>query len=67
LSPGYGAITILPVYPNADKPAIRVIIRAVKESRAPMAILPGLVLNEDGAASASAERVLRSGEALPLG
>jgi tRNA1(Val) A37 N6-methylase TrmN6 len=67
LSPGYGAITILPVHPNADKPAIRVIVRAVKESRAPMAILPGLVLNEDGAASASAERVLRDGAALPLG
>jgi tRNA1(Val) A37 N6-methylase TrmN6 len=67
LSRGYGAVTILPVYPNADKPAIRVIVRAVKASRAPMSILPGLVLNEDGAASASAEGVLRGGEALPLG
>lgn len=66
LSP-YGAVTVLPVHPNADKPAIRVIVRAAKGSGAPMAILPGLVLNEDGAASASAERVLRGGEALPLG
>jgi tRNA1(Val) A37 N6-methylase TrmN6 len=67
LSPAYGAVTILPVHPNARKPAIRVIIRAIKGSRAPMSILPGLVLNEDGAASASAERVLRGGRALSLG
>ena len=66
LSPGYGAVTILPVYPNAGKPAIRVIIRAVKGSGAPLSILPGFFLNEDGAASASAERVLRAAEALPL-
>ena len=65
LSPGYGAVTILPVHPDADKPAIRAIVRAVKASRAPMSILPGFVLNEDGAASASAERVLRGAEALP--
>lgn len=67
LSPGYGAVTIVPVHPNADKPAIRAIVRAIKGSGAPMSILPGLVLNEDGAASASAERVLRGGEALSLG
>jgi tRNA1(Val) A37 N6-methylase TrmN6 len=67
VSSGYGAVTVLPVYPNADKPAIRAIVRASKGSRTPMAILPGLVLNEDGAASASAERVLRGGNALPLG
>ena len=67
LQPGYGAVIILPVHPNADKPAIRAIVRAVKGSRAPMSILPGLVLNEDGAASASAEKVLRGGGALPLG
>jgi tRNA1(Val) A37 N6-methylase TrmN6 len=67
LSPGYGAVTVLPVHPNAGKPAIRAIVRAIKESRAPMSILPGLVLNADGAASASAENVLRGGGALPLG
>ena len=66
LSPGYGAVTILPIHPNADKPAIRAIVRGVKGSRAPMSILPGFVLNEDGAESASAQRVLRGGEALPL-
>ncbi len=67
LSPSYGAVKVLALHPNADKPAIRTIVRAVKESRAPMSILPGLVLNEDGVASASAERVLRGGAALPLG
>ena len=39
---------ILPVYPKPDEPAIRVLVRATKASRAPLAMLPGLVLNDAG-------------------
>ena len=67
LSPPFGAIAILPVHSKPDTAAIRVIISAVKASRAPPAILPGLVLTEaDGRPSEAAELVLREGAVLPL-
>ena len=42
----FGAVVILPVYPKPDQPAIRILVRATKASRAPLALLPGLVLND---------------------
>jgi tRNA1(Val) A37 N6-methylase TrmN6 len=67
LAHGFGAIAVRPVYPRPDTPAIRVLVRAVKDSRAPLALLPGLVLAAaDGRPSAEAESVLRHGGALPL-
>ncbi len=67
LQPGYGAIAVLPVHPAPDKPAIRIILRARKGSRAPLAILPGFVLNEAAnCPSAMADAVLRGARALPL-
>ena len=46
LKPGFGSVTILPVHGNAAAPAIRVLIRAIKGGRAPMALHPGLMLND---------------------
>ena len=66
LAPGFGAITLMPVQPKAETNAIRVIVRAVKGSRAPCAIAPGLVLAQaDGQSTAAAEAVLRDGAPLP--
>ena len=64
LSVKTGAIQIRPVLPFADEHAKRVIVRGVKCSRAPMKLLPPLVLHtRDGAKhSLVAERILR-GEA----
>lgn len=63
----FGAITVLPVHPRPDAAAIRVLVAATKGSRAPLALLPGLALNDaDGRPSAAAEAVLREGAALPL-
>jgi tRNA1(Val) A37 N6-methylase TrmN6 len=46
-----GGVRILPIHPRADAPAKRVIVSAIKTSRAPLQILPGLVLHEsDGGA-----------------
>ena len=43
-----------------DAPAIRVLVRARKGSRAPLALLPGLMLNDEtGKPTAEAEAVLR--------
>jgi tRNA1(Val) A37 N6-methylase TrmN6 len=67
LAPDFGAMTVQPVHPKPDALAIRVLVRAVKGSRAPLAVLPGLVLaGADGRPSAEAEAVLRHGGALPL-
>jgi tRNA1(Val) A37 N6-methylase TrmN6 len=63
----FGAIAILPVYGRVGEPAIRVIVRASKTGRAPLALLPGLVLNDAaGRPIAEAERVLRDAESLTL-
>jgi tRNA1(Val) A37 N6-methylase TrmN6 len=68
LSGGFGAATLLPVHPKPAAPAIRVLVRAVKGSRAPLAVLPGLYLADAaGRPTADAEAVLRHGALLPLG
>src|SRR5947199_219104 len=62
-----GAATVLPVHPGEEEAAIRVLVRATKASRAPLALLPGFVLNDrSGRPTAQAESVLRDGAALPL-
>ena len=67
MPPRFGGIAILPVHGRAGQPAIRVLVRASKANRAPLALLPGLVLNDaDGRPTAEAERVLRHAEALSL-
>lgn len=63
LRPKAGDITILPVHPKADAPAKRIIVAATKTSRAPLQVLPGLVLHRaDGAYTREADAILR-GEA----
>lgn len=64
---GFGAVALLPIYPRPDAAAIRVIVRAVKASRAPLTLLPGLLLaDKDGKPTTEAEAVLRGGASLPL-
>lgn len=46
LDRGFGSLAILPVHGNAATLAIRVLIRAIKGGRAPMALHPGLMLND---------------------
>jgi tRNA1(Val) A37 N6-methylase TrmN6 len=68
LADDFGSVTILPVHPKPEAAAIRVLIRALKASRAPLTLLPGFVLADAaGQPTAQAEAVLRGGAALPLG
>jgi tRNA1(Val) A37 N6-methylase TrmN6 len=63
----FGAVVVLPVYGRPNAPAIRVLVRAGKGSRAPLALMPGLTLNDAaGRPTPEAEAVLRGGAALPL-
>ena len=67
LDPLFGAVSVLPVHPKPDVAAIRILVRATKASRAPIALLPGLVLNDaSGQPSRQAEAVLRSPASLPF-
>jgi tRNA1(Val) A37 N6-methylase TrmN6 len=67
LASGLGAIAVLPIHPKPGAPAIRVLARAVKGSRAPLSLLSGFVLADaDGKPSGAAEQVLRGGGVLPL-
>lgn len=64
---GFGALAVVPVHPRPGSAAIRVLMRAVKGSRAPLSLEPGLVLaDEAGRPTAEAEAVLRQGSVLPL-
>ena len=46
LGRGFGSLTILPVHGDGGKPAIRVLVRAVKGGKAPTRVLAGLLLND---------------------
>ena len=67
LAPRCGSIRIRPVQPRAASPASRVIVRAVRGGRAPLALLPPLVLHPEGEGkhTEAAETILR--DAAPLG
>jgi tRNA1(Val) A37 N6-methylase TrmN6 len=67
LSDDFGAFTLLPIHPKPGAPAIRVLVRAVKASRAPLSLLPGFFLADAaGKPAAQAEAVLRDGAVMPL-
>jgi tRNA1(Val) A37 N6-methylase TrmN6 len=61
----FGGIAVLPVHPKPGAAAIRVLVRGVKDSGAPLTLLPGLVLaDKDNKPSEQAQAVLRQGAAL---
>jgi len=65
LSAGFGKIAVLPVYPRPDAAAIRILVRAVKGSRAPLVLAQGLALNDANARpTPEAEAILRGGGTL---
>lgn len=67
LAADFGAVTVLPIHPKPGAPAIRVLARAIKASRAPLKLLPGFLLADaDGKPSAQAEAVLREGAELTM-
>lgn len=67
LAADFGAVSLLPIYPKPGAPAIRILARAIKASRAPLALLPGLLLADaEGKPTMEADAVLRGGASLPL-
>jgi len=63
-----GSFSIRPIHPYTDEPAKRVLVQAIKTGRAPLRLLPPLVLHDrsGGKHTAEAEAVLRGETALPF-
>jgi tRNA1(Val) A37 N6-methylase TrmN6 len=63
LAPKTGSVQVRPVHPFALAPAKRVLVRAVKTGKAPLRLLPPLIVHEaDGRSTAEAVAIMR-GEA----
>ena len=63
----FGDITVAPLFPRAGLAATRVIVQGVKGSRAPLQLLPGLILHgDDGKFTPAAEAILREGAPWPM-
>ncbi len=61
----FGGLRVLPLHPRAGAEAHRVIVQGRKGSRAPLSLLPGIVLHGDGNAFVPAlDAVLRHGASL---
>jgi tRNA1(Val) A37 N6-methylase TrmN6 len=64
---GFGTLRILPVHGDANAPAIRVLVRAIKGGRAPMGLYPGLLLNHaPNVPNPAVQDILAGREMLPL-
>ena len=59
-----GAIAVLPVYPNAEANAHRVIVAGVKGARGPLSLRPGLILHDETGAFTPLVQAIHRGEAL---
>ena len=67
LGRGFGSLAVQPMHADAGRPAIRILIRAVKGGRAPTRILAGLMLNdESGLPNKQVAEILAGGGVLPL-
>lgn len=66
LAPKAGSFQIRPIHPYADQPAKRVLVRAIKTGKAPLRLLPALVLHDSSEAKHTpvAETILRGEAAL---
>jgi tRNA1(Val) A37 N6-methylase TrmN6 len=63
----FGGIALLPLHARDGEPASRLLVRAVKGSRAPLQLRPGLVLHDAaGGFRPQIEAVLRHGAALDI-
>jgi len=63
---GFGAIEIIPLWPRENIAAERIIVRARKGRKTPLALKPGIILHTaDGSETEIARSILRDGMKLP--
>jgi tRNA1(Val) A37 N6-methylase TrmN6 len=59
-----GGVAILPIHPNADAPAHRILVAGVKGARGPTSLRPGLALHDSRGAFTPHVEAIHRGEAL---
>lgn len=59
-----GKLTVYPIWPRTGQNAVRLIIQAVKGSKSPCKVLPGIVLHDNNGYTAEAEAILKHGGAI---
>ncbi len=65
LTPRFGDIRVLPILPRIGSAATRILIRAQRDSKAALVLLPPLILqNPDATPTPEAQAILRDGKAL---
>lgn len=65
MNKGCGSLKIIPLWPNEDTAAKRVLIQGVKSGKGPTLLHPGIILHEkDGSPTSLSEKILRDGDAL---
>ena len=63
----FGAVALFPLFPHQGAPAKRILVQGIKGSRAPVEVMPGMVLHkQDGAYTKEADAVLRANAGLAL-
>lgn len=67
LAPGAGSIQVRPVQPFADQPAKRVLVRAIKTGKAPLRLLPPLVLHDRPNSTGDSAKHSQAAEAILRG
>ena len=62
---GCGSLKIIPLWPNVQTPAKRVLLQGIKSDKGPTLLHPGIVLHEkDGRPTEISEKILRDGVSL---
>jgi tRNA1(Val) A37 N6-methylase TrmN6 len=64
----FGAIDVIPLRPRPEAPATRILLRAIRASKAPLQLMPGFVLHKDNGSdfTAQSRTIMRDGLGLGL-
>lgn len=57
----FGGVQIMPLWPRPHEAAKRIILQGYKDSKAPLRLLPGLILHQDDRYTEAAQAILREG------
>jgi tRNA1(Val) A37 N6-methylase TrmN6 len=60
----FGAVSLMPVHPRDGEAAVRVLVAAIKGSRAPLRLMPGIVLHRPGGGFTAEMEAVNRGTAL---
>jgi len=59
----FGGLVVVPVHSRSDEPARRILVRMTKGSRAPLSIMPGIVMHDEQGKPTEMSVLLMNGEA----